>query len=425
MKHRPIRRFWISVLITTILMISVVGTGQAKEKITVFLWRAWAQTTSGTLGQWFEGVKEEFEATYPDVEVEYQFVDGGADPILIAIAGGTPPDATIASVAYALDLYDQGVLRPLNEYWSRSPVNEYTFFPSAQVFNQRDGIIFGAPWSMEAETIVYNIDLFEQNGLDPHPDALANWDELIAAAKRLHREDASGQIRVAGFQSGLSIPNFTGWLYANGGRLYTDDLSGVALESAEGLETLEFLSDLFNVHRVHGLGGIDAFHGGQVGMIKYQLPAGSMIAEAPFRVGQTDLPPGPSGTKRSTVTWSNMFVIPKDAANPDWAWKWIEVMLSPGQQEKLTRVFGFPMSPYQEAYDTIAVREAVERFPSIENTPRILSDAGVWPFVRYTEAAPVIQPILTQIVNGQIGPAAALTEMARLFHAILSPGEQE
>ena len=276
MKHRPIRRFWISVLITTILMISVVGTGQAKEKITVFLWRAWAQTMSGTLGQWFEGVKEEVPGDVSGCGSRVSIVDGGADPILIAIAGGTPPDATIASVAYALDLYDQGVLRPLNEYWSRSPVNEYTFFPSAQVFNQRDGIIFGAPWSMEAETIVYNIDLFEQNGLDPHPDALANWDELIAAADTLTVRTL-GPIRVAGFQSGLSIPNFTGWLYANGGSLYTDDLSGVALESAEGLETLEFLSDLFNVHRVHGLGGIDAFHGGQVGMIKYQLPAGSMI----------------------------------------------------------------------------------------------------------------------------------------------------
>lgn len=421
---RVLRRWTLRGLVAALALL-VCGAARAEESIRVFLWRAWAQTSFGTLGHWFEGVKEEFEAKYPGVRVEYQYVDWGADPILIAIAAGNPPDATIASIAYALDLYEQGVLRPLTEYWERSPVREYRFFPSSQVYNRSKGEIFGAPWSMEAETIVYNIDMFEENGIDSHPDALGSWDELVEAAKKMHREDSGGAVRVAGFQSGLSMASFAGWLYANGQPLYSDDMTRAVFETSAGLETLEFLADLYNVHRVHGLGGIDAFHGGQVAMIKYQLPAGAMMAEAPFRVGQTDLPPGPSGRKRSTVSWSNMFVIPKEAKNPELAWKWIEVMLSPAQQERLTRTFGFPMSPYAEAYDTVAVYEAVERYPAIENTPRILQDAGVYPFVRYSQAAPVIQPILTQLVNGQISPAAALSEMVRLYNVVLGENRHD
>ncbi len=414
------RQTFLSLLLGIILSVSITQAAPAQETITIYLWKAWAQTSAGTLGHWFDGIKEEFETKYPDVKVEYQYVDFGADPILIAVAGGNAPDATIASIAYALDLYDRGVLRPLNDYWEKSVVQEYSFFPSTQIFNNRNGQVFGAPWSMEAETIVYNMNLLEQSGISTDPDALGSWGELVDAAKKLHREDASGAIRVAGFNSGLSIPNFAGWLYANGTTLYNQDFSGVAFESSAGLQTLEFLSDLFNVHRVHGLGGIDAFHAGQVAMAKYQLPAGAMMANAPFPVGQTDLPPGPSGSKRSTVTWSNMFVIPKEAKNPDYAWRWIEVMLSPGQQEKLTRTFGFPMSPYMEAYDTPAVEEAVERFPSIANTPRILGDAGVYPFVRYTEIAPVVQPILNHVREGEIGAQAALSEITRLMNSILS-----
>ena len=413
------RRLRLSLLVGLVACLSLTHAARAQETLTVYLWRAWTQTTSGALGIWFDGVKQEFEAKYPEVKVEYQYVDFGADPILLAIAGGNPPDVTIASIAYALDLYDRGVLRSLNEYWEKSPVREYTFFPSSRIYNNRNGEVFGVPWSMEAETIVYNMDLFDQSGISTHPDALGSWDELVDAAKKLHREDASGVVRVAGFNSGLSVANFAGWLYSNGTTLYNADFTGVAFESSAGLQTLEFLSDLFNVHRVHGLGSIEAFHGGQVAMTKYQLPAGAMIANAPFPAGQTDLPPGPSGTTRSTVSWSNMFVIPAAADNPDAAWRWIEVMLSPSQQEKLTRTFGFPMSPYVEAYDTPAVEEAVERFPSIANTPRILGDAGVYPFVRYAEVSAAIQPILNQVREGRAGAQAALSEIARLMNAIL------
>lgn len=49
----------------------------------------------------------------------------------------------------------------------------------------------------------------------------------------------------------------------------------------------------------------------------------------------------------------------------------------------------------------------------------------MYPFVRYSQAAPVIQPILTQLVNGQISPAAALSEMVRLFNVVLGENRHD
>lgn len=155
-------------------------------------------------------------------------------------------------------------------------------------------------------------------------------------------------------------------------------------------------------------------------MMSHQLPGGAALAEAPFRAMQTDFPVGPSGSKRSSSGWSNMYVIPRGAKNPDLGWKWIELMLSAGQQAKLTEGFGFPMAPYREAYASLAVERAVRQLPAIANTPRILTDAAVWPYIRYTEVAAVAQPLLNRMVNGQLAPAAAMEEVVRLVNGILS-----
>lgn len=387
-------------------------------ELTVEILGAWRTENWRHIGDWLDGIKEEYEALHPGVTVNY-VASKGLDGLILAAASGTPsPDVAIASVAWARDAFDAGLLRPLNEYWERSPVGQLGFFPSARIFNQKDGLIYGAPWSMEAYTIVYNVDMFEAAGLDPHPDAIASWEELLVAARRLHREDGPGEVRVAGFQTGLNFPLFASWLYANGGQFYNEDFSAVAFNSEQGRETIRFLADLLVNQRLGGLSGLSNFHGGKVAMLTHQLPAGAMLSEAPFRAAQTDMPPGPSGSKRSTATWSNMFTIPAHAPHPELGWAWIELMLSPGQQDKLTEGFGFPVSPYREAYDSPVVADAVRRHPYIENTPRILENAGVWPFIGYSEVMRqgMAAPILNDIASGRVDPVTALDEVARLYN---------
>lgn len=379
---------------------------------------AWRTENWKHIGDWLDGIKEQFEQEHPGVTVNYK-ASNGIEGLILAAASGTPsPDVTIASVAWARDAYKSGLLSPLNEYWEKSSVGDLDFFPSARIFNQMDGKIYGAPWSMEAYTIVYNVDMFEESGLDPDPDAIGSWDELLVAGRRLHRENDGGDVLVAGFNTGLNFPLFASWLYSNGGQFYNDDLTEVAFDSPEGRETIRFLADLLSNQELGGLGGLSNFHAGKVGMTTYQLPGGAMLSEAPFRAAQTDFPPGPSGQRRSTATWSNMFAIPTRAQNPDLGWEWIETMLSREQQDKLTTGFGFPVSPYREAYFSPIVAEALERHPYIENTPRILETAGVWPFIGYSEAnrQGLVGPLLNEISTGEAEPVSTLSEIARLFN---------
>ena len=148
-----------------------------------------------------------------------------------------------------------------------------------------------------------------------------------------------------------------------------------------------------------GLSGIQEFHAGNVAMMTHQLPGGPVLNEAPFRTAQTDFPPGPSGTQRSTATWSNLYSISAYAEQPDLAWAWIEMALSPEQVDKFTIIYGSPITPpYMEAYTSPTMSEMYLRFPSNQNTPRILQTSGVWPFVGYenVQTQGLVGPIFTE-----------------------------
>lgn len=390
----------------------------AGKQITVFLWKAWAGAQYAFVGKWLESVKNELEQKRPDVEVNYQYVDWGPDPIIIAVAGGVAPDVAIASIAYAFDLYDRGVILSLSDYWNRSSLTRFDFFPSARIFNQIRGEIFGAPWSMEAQTIIYNAEMMEQAGLNSAPNAIDSWGTLVKVAKKLWRQEGD-RVTVAGFNTGLDLPIFSAWVYANGGQFYNRDFNGVACDDRQGREAMSFVAELLHVHRVGGPTGMQAFHAGQVGMMTNQLPAGKLLSDAPFRVGQTDFPPGPSGTRRSTVGWSNMYVIPSTSKNPDAGWAWIETMLSLPMQAKLAELVE-PMAPYRQAFASSAAREAVRKSPYIANTPDILTNAGPYPYIRYGEVSQVANPLLNGVVRGELAPDAVLGEISRLVNPILA-----
>ncbi|MGI6082737.1 MAG: ABC transporter substrate-binding protein [Limnochordia bacterium] len=414
------RKGSIPVLLMIVLGLSMSLPMMANEKsITAFLWKAWTMPPHEPIGDWLELVREEFQVRHPDVTVEYMYANFGADHLIVTIAGGLAPDVAIASIGYALDLYDQGLLRSLSDYWSKSRVAKYDFFPSAMVFNQRDGRIFGAPWSMESYGIIYNAELFEEAGLNSDPYGIGSWDELVNAAKKLTRR-VDDRITVTGFNVGLSTATLAGWLYANGGQFYNQTFDGIGFDDARGHQTLAFLADLHNVQLplVRGPGGAQAFLSGQVAMMGNNLPAAGYLRDAPFRGGQTDFPPGPSGTHRSSVCWSNMFVIPEAARNPDLGWAWIETLLDPDLQAKLIEMHEL-ISPYRQPYSSRAAREVVRQRPYLFNTADILANAGPYPYVRFREISEVINPMLTRMANGQLAPESLLSEVTRLVNPIL------
>lgn len=156
----------------SLLAVLLLGIGSAlpvaaeREVLTVWDW--WGHATPGHTA-WYTWLETEFEARYPDIDVEFHFHpwSGYLDKLVTGVAGGAGPDVAQVSVAWARDLYNQGILLELNDYVAASPSSAPDqFVPPTQVYNQLDGRIYGITFVMDANALLYNKDHFLESGLD-------------------------------------------------------------------------------------------------------------------------------------------------------------------------------------------------------------------------------------------------------------------
>src|SRR5690606_14853937 len=127
------------------------------------------------------------------------------DRLVAAAAAGVSPDVTQISVAFARGLYEAGLLLPLNDYIAKTPELQMDqFIPVAPIFNQKDGIIYGIPHNIDANALLYNVDAFEEAGLDASVYAIDSWETFKTYAQRLTRHSSTGDVIRAGYDASVS-----------------------------------------------------------------------------------------------------------------------------------------------------------------------------------------------------------------------------
>ena len=75
------------------------------------------------LQTYFDGIKRDFEAKHPNVDVSYIFVTGTGgvrEKWITLTAGGMPHDNSQVSVAFVRDLMVNNLLEPLDAYFAKT-----------------------------------------------------------------------------------------------------------------------------------------------------------------------------------------------------------------------------------------------------------------------------------------------------------------
>ncbi|MGI6083710.1 MAG: ABC transporter substrate-binding protein [Limnochordia bacterium] len=391
----------------------------AEQEVTVWLWTA--HSTEDRMA-WNEKFTESYEMQNPGCTVRFAFTNFGPEPLIVATAAGSVPDVSLVSAAYGRDLYEAGVMRDLNDFVERTPhVSMDKFIPAAQIFNQKDGRVYGIPWSIEAEAILYNKTHVLEAGLDPSPNSLATWDALLTYARRLTQTDADGTITRSGYEPCHSMICFTSFLYSNGGEFYREDGRAVAFNSDKGVQAVEFMASIMHQNQV--------FRSGHTVIDGTTASMGHKHTSSTRR-GFTEwlmmapIPKGPQGDQPRGATWSNMWVIPRSAPNPELSWTFIEHWLRPEVQEAEFLHFGglHPRAPLKDFFRQRAFVQASRTIPYMEAMSGIFLNAKPIAYIRQTDINKVLAPRLTDAVNrGTLVPKAALDEAARLANAILQP----
>jgi len=141
----------------------------------------WTVDLSPAFDDYINGMIEAFEATHPDVTIDWQDVPFSAiqQRLLTSIAGNVAPDVVNLNQIMSHTIGARGGLADLRELIPADELADYS--PGMiQAYTDTAGRLLALPWYSDSPVFYYNPDIMRQAGLDPQapPQTL---DEIFEA----------------------------------------------------------------------------------------------------------------------------------------------------------------------------------------------------------------------------------------------------
>lgn len=412
-------------------LILLAGCGVASHKTPLRMWDWWSPAEGEKMTQYFRVLEETYEREHPDIDLRCQYIPFGPQyiqKIMAGMAAHRPPDCIHASIVWANDLYERGVLSDLRPFIERTPEMADNVWLSAALRYGRDkDYVYGIPIEQDAACIVYNLDLFREAGISTDPFVFESWEDLRQAAIKMTKRDASGRVTQSGFMVAVpDLPSLLPWMYADGGAFYTPDLRRSAFNGTAMQTAMQFLQDLQYRDKVSFPVATERqdfqyFLQGKVAMFVGGTWFGHMIEDQipGFPFGLMSFPHGPHGSGRSGMVWTNLMCVPKGAKNPERAWEFITYYC--GMRNALWKLESIDRnSPLAAFYDTPEWKKAIQRAPSLDMIPHITNVGGLYPVVRFTESDAVFQPLCQGLMLNNLRPEQVLAQAQPKIDDILT-----
>lgn len=250
------------VLVFTMLVPTVMASWEGK--ITIWDAPRW-RNEDDDMFHWIKSRIAEFEELHPGVEIELVEVPWAelGEKMNIAIAGRDWPDIApvdISGGAIKIKHLEQGVVEPLNSYFTEEELAD--FFPAALDAYSYQDKLYGIPTSMTAHSLILNLDIFEERGVEPPENGRWTWDEFVDKMKKLTFDrDGDGEIDVYGFSAYILKGYYEAWpfLMMDGAKPLSEDGMEYTFDSSEAISALEKFSSLKFEHEVSPMemGGAD------------------------------------------------------------------------------------------------------------------------------------------------------------------------
>ena len=294
-----------------------------------------------------------------------------------------------------------GLIQPLPKDTFPTAAIESDFFPIVTAL-KRDDDYYGLPTAVRSLGLFYNKKLFTEAGLDPNkpPQTL---DELVAAAEKLVKRDAAGNLVTAGLTIEVSGQDHHWWreglVRQFGGQPYSDDNKTVTYNSEAGEKAFAFYTSLQTEKKVGEQGfigeGPASFLAGRSALtIDGTFRLGSLKTVKDFEWGVTELPATADGKRFNYASYfANGIGSKTKGEKLEAAKKFLTYIASPEAQEiwlktvgelparkavALTEqnladpVYGPFLKGLESAYTTKFVDEAAQRQVIVDATNRVL-----------------------------------------------------
>ncbi len=228
-----------------------VSSARAATEVTF-----WHSFASGEGAKAIEAMVQRFHAARPDIRVKAEFAGSYGDLVTklqAAVPARRQPHLVMLEITRYGLFAERGALVPLEPFFEREgPTFTDQIRPFAREAALYKGKSYVLPFNVSTPLLYYNKDLFAAAGLDPDKPP-ASWDELLAAARKLHRVEG-GRTTVFGINT---PPQWVRWAMTHqaGGGWVEPDTDAVLLDRPESIEAYRFAASWVGEH---GLASKDA-----------------------------------------------------------------------------------------------------------------------------------------------------------------------
>ena len=323
---------------------SCSDAGSGKERATIKYWDKW----TGFEADAMRAVVDDFNASQNRIFVEFSSVSQIDRRLMLATAGGVPPD--VAGIwSKSLPVYaENNALTPLDRLAEEGGVRRDQYIDIFWQMCSYRGHLWALPTTPGSLALVWNKKLFREAGLDPErpPQSLA---ELEQFNEKLVKRRPDGSLAAVGF-----LPAEPGWWneiwgWWFGGELW-DGRKAITANSPENVAAFEWIASYprrFGVHDLlafrDGFGNFaspqNPFFTGRVAMVLQGPWIYNFIknfAPPDFEWGVAPFPTAdPARFQNVTQVETDALVIPAGAKHPKEAFEFIQYVNSQKPMEKL------------------------------------------------------------------------------------------
>jgi len=369
----------------------------AAGPVTLSLW-----TPLPEMEPFYKKAAEEYAKTHPGFQLETlsSQMREMEQKLMAAVSTDTGPDLFDVGRFIAISMADSSLLPP-NPAKVTSLIKSKAYAPAVLPYNTWKGQVYGVPLLEGSKpALFYNTRMFTEAGLDPNKPP-TTFDELMTAARKLAKKDASGNLtragislRLTGQGSGLA-EKFWFVLYAMGGDTIIQTKSGKwhnNYDNEAGRAALKFYIDAVHKYQVddpklpHDAA---AFAGEQAAMLMREAwVIGEVKAKGKDIQFSAVAIPRAKRWGGMIQPWS--LYVTKSTKNPDVAWDFVQFLVSPPMALSMVQMTGWT-----------SLREDVDWTPILKETPQF-KPFLVWDKGRaqYAEPAlPVWDEIQTKLAD--------------------------
>jgi len=273
---------------------------------------------------------DSFQEEYPNIQIEMEQIGEFPAKIPALAAAGTLPDVVRSWEAMLFEMVRAGQFTEIQSFIDLEPeFNAEDFYEAIWAYPVVDGKHYGVPDVIATHVTYYNVDLFDQKGVEyPDPENFT-WADFEERARAI--SDPDNQI-----WGSETIP--VGWHYftlkqcwQNNGDFYSEDWKTCTIAEPAAAEAIQFWADLLldgNVmpspSQIIGIGGAGAaaelMGAGKIGM---QRMGSWITGELMATDVRFNIVPEPIRERYATIAHGGQNAIATTSEHKQEAWMWV------------------------------------------------------------------------------------------------------